>query len=143
MSFKTRFTQFYADLANVDIDELDNVYHEQILFKDPIASHSGIESVKAYFAHLLDSTSSCKFDIHHFFENASGDSPYDFTVEWTMHLTLNNQSSSISVNGVSLLTLKDDRVVYHRDYYDMGEMVYEHVPVLKRVIHYIKKRLTQ
>ena len=134
MSFKTRFTQFYADLANVDIDELDNVYHEQILFKDPIASHSGIESVKAYFAHLLDSTSSCKFDIHHFFENASGDSPYDFTVEWT---------SSISVNGVSLLTLKDDRVVYHRDYYDMGEMVYEHVPVLKRVIHYIKKRLTQ
>ena len=60
-----------------------------------------------------------------------------------MHLTLNNQSSSISVNGVSLLTLKDDRVVYHRDYYDMGEMVYEHVPVLKRVIYYIKKRLTQ
>ncbi len=134
MSFKTRFTQFYADLANVDIDDLDNVYHEQILFKDPIASHSGIESVKAYFAHLLD---------HHFIENASGDSPYDFTVEWTMHLTLNNQSRSISVNGVSLLTVKDDRVVYHRDYYDMGEMVYEHVPVLKRVIHYIKKRLTQ
>ena len=60
-----------------------------------------------------------------------------------MHLTLNNQSRPISVNGVSLLTLKDDRVVYHRDYYDMGEMVYEHVPVLKRVIHYIKKRLTQ
>ena len=141
MSFKTRFTQFYADLANVDIDELDNVYHEQILFKDPIASHSGIESVKAYFAHLLDSTSSCKFDIHHFFENASGDSPYDFTVEWTMHLTLNNQSSSISVNGVSLLTLKDDRVVYHRDYYDMGEMVYEHGPILGFVIKKIKGKL--
>lgn len=143
MSFQTRFTQFYADLASVDIDELDTVYHKDVTFKDPIASHSGIDSVKRYFSHLLDATKHCKFDIHNFTENQGDNTPYDAIVEWTMHLTLNNQSSSIAVDGVSLLKLENDLVIYHRDYYDMGEMVYEHIPVLKQAIRYIKKRLTR
>ncbi|TPV53710.1 nuclear transport factor 2 family protein [Aestuariibacter sp. GS-14] len=143
MSFQTRFTQFYADLANVDIDDLDTIYHPETVFKDPIATHTGIESVKRYFGHLLDSTRECRFEIHHFAEFAAQQSEYDAIVEWTMHLVLNNANSPIHVDGVSLLKLKNERVIYHRDYYDMGEMVYEHIPILKRVILYIKKRLTK
>jgi len=37
--------------------------------------------------------------------------------------------------------LDDGRVNDHRDYFDMGEFIYERVPVLGRIIRAIKNRL--
>jgi hypothetical protein len=34
------------------------------------------------------------------------------------------------------------KVIYHRDYFDMGAFIYERVPVLDRVIAYVKGKLS-
>ena len=64
MTFEKRFRQLYADLAKINIDDLSQVYHQDIEFVDPVTTHRGIEAVKGYFANLLESVDSCQFNIH-------------------------------------------------------------------------------
>ncbi len=43
--------------------------------------------------------------------------------------------------GVSVMELKSNRIVFQRDYYDLGEMVYERVPLLGRLVRKLRERL--
>ena len=144
MTLEERFKQLYQDLANIDVNQLELVYHQNVRFIDPITSHDGLDAVKHYYAQLLESVERCEFDIHAMLQTSQSHiNDYDYLVEWTMRLRLKNNSCDINVDGVSLLKAEDDRFIYHRDYYDLGEMVYEHVPVLKQIIRYIKKKLNK
>ena len=58
------------------------------------------------------------------------------------HKQLNGQKP-IEVQGHSHLKMLDGQVVYHRDYLDIGSMLYEHIPVLGCAIKSIKKRASQ
>ena len=64
-------------------------------------------------------------------------------VNWTMNLKLKQSDKLITVDGNTQLTVKDDIIVYHKDYYDLGEMVYEHIPLLGFFVKKIKKRLAK
>ena len=46
----------------------------------------------------------------------------------------------IEVEGCSFLLWRD-RVYRHRDYFDAGALLYEHLPVLGRVIAWLKRRM--
>lgn len=62
---------------------------------------------------------------------------------WTMsyqHPKLNG-GKTIAVKGASQLNFDEKRIVRHRDYFDGGALLYEHIPLLKRVIFFLKNRL--
>ena len=60
-----------------------------------------------------------------------------------MHLTLKTGNKYINVDGITQLKVVDDIIVYHKDYYDLGEMVYEHIPLLGYFVKKIKTRLAK
>lgn len=140
MSTIERFSRFYTDLASMRIDMLKEIYSADVIFIDPIASHKGIAAVEHYFGKLLKNARYCEFDIHN--KDATGDEGY--VVNWTMRFTSTriNKGKPITVDGISVLTLKNDKIVFQRDYYDLGQMVYEHIPILGRVIKKIKRGLS-
>lgn len=140
MNLQQRFFALYNDLSALKVADLETIYASDIEFIDPITTHNGIDAVKDYFAKLLAGTSQCTFDIHTFLEPSAVNN-YHAVVEWTMKLKFENKDELISVDGVSLLKITNDMITYHRDYYDLGEMVYEQIPLLKTVIAYIKKKL--
>jgi hypothetical protein len=46
------------------------------------------------------------------------------------------------VMGNSHIVFNEENLVsYHRDYFDMGEFIYDHVPVLNFVVKKVKERL--
>jgi len=48
----------------------------------------------------------------------------------------------VLLDGISVIRFdEEDLVVYHRDYFDVGAMVYEHVPVVRFFVRQVKKRL--
>jgi hypothetical protein len=51
-----------------------------------------------------------------------------------MTLTLKDSDKQITLDGTTQLGVSDDSIIYHKDYYDLGEMVYEHVPILGFVV---------
>ncbi len=55
-----------------------------------------------------------------------------------------NSGREITVDGVSLITFRgaEGKVISHRDYFDMGEFIYERVPILSSVIGFIKNKMS-
>ncbi|WP_240612729.1 nuclear transport factor 2 family protein [Alteromonas flava] len=133
-----KFCNFYQQLNSRDISGLADVYADNIEFIDPIATHNGISAVQNYFAKLLSGTRSCDFSIlsvdrvdqNHYF------------VTWVMQFeSIKLSGKVIRVEGLSQLKTDETHVIYHRDYYDMGELVYEHIPIIGYWIKKIKRQL--
>ncbi|MEC7481309.1 MAG: nuclear transport factor 2 family protein [Pseudomonadota bacterium] len=146
-----RFCKIYTDICQISPDDLEHIYADDILFIDPITTHHGIDEVKRYFSNLLTQAESCKFDIADIFtcspngtkEYPSSHSKVTHIANWTMTLTLKDSDKQITLDGTTQLGVSDDSIIYHKDYYDLGEMVYEHVPILGFVVKKIKGKLAK
>jgi hypothetical protein len=152
MNAITKFESFYTDLASMKIEELADLYSKDVTFVDPIAAHSGITAVEAYFTKLLHNAKYCSFTIHSIeqtisiptdSESKSTTDGSGYLVTWKMSFTSAriNKGQPIHVDGVSQLKIKNNKITYHRDYYDLGQMIYENIPLLGRLIKRIKRTL--
>jgi hypothetical protein len=145
-----KFESFYTDIASMRVEELADIYSSDVTFIDPIAAHSGITSVESYFSKLLHNAKYCTFNIHSTeittsinsgSEPVTGISAYLVTWKMTFTSTRINKGQPIQVDGVTQLKIEHNKIIYHRDYYDLGQMVYENVPLLGSVIKRIKRTL--
>ncbi|MBU2979051.1 nuclear transport factor 2 family protein [Alteromonas sp. C1M14] len=140
MTLIEKFCALYSSLNDVNPDELGSIYSQDVEFIDPIAHHHGLDAVKYYFAQLLDNTKTCAFDIKTITPSAPGEDIH-YTITWVMTLVLKGKTDPIVLDGITILKVSNEKIHYHRDYYDLGEMVYQHIPILGWVIGKIKSRL--
>lgn len=133
-----RLQQFYQQFSASSIAELGQVYHPQVVFVDPIHQVEGLSSLQRYFENILHGVDYCHFEFTH---SALADA--QLFLAWTMRFRHPNlgKGREIVVPGVSHCQIAEDRIIYQRDFYDAGAMVYEHVPVLAYVIGKVKQRL--
>ena len=93
--------------------------------------------MKAYYAGMYENVKDIRFD---FSDHVAQDD--NFSSFWSMTFQAEglNGGDPITIEGVSRIKFdqETDLVIYHRDYFDMGAMVYEHVPVVGAMIRYIK-----
>jgi hypothetical protein len=138
MDVLDRFERFYQELGHGSASHLADVYDEEIIFIDPVAEHEGLPALTGYFQNLMQNCRSCRFDmtIHRL-------RPSTAFVTWTMsfeHAHLRG-GKPIVVDGVSQLDIVGDKIIRQRDYYDMGAMIYENVPVLGFVVTGLRRRM--
>ncbi|MBW3696896.1 nuclear transport factor 2 family protein [Vibrio sp. T187] len=135
-----RFVQAYSQLGTDNLHLLKDVYHANVVFCDPMHRVEGIWALLDYFDHMYSHVTRCDFDIERVFHDGDQAAVY-----WTMtyeHERLNGKQP-IEVQGHSHIRMKDDRVVFHRDYLDVGAMLYEHIPLIGSVVKTIKRRASQ
>lgn len=134
-----KFLQMYNELSSENLHLLQDVYSSDIQFIDPAHEINGLEHLSEYFSALYQNVNSINFEFKDVMRQDS--SCY---LQWDMtfrHKTF-ARGKAIVVSGTTFLQLNDDeKVCYHRDYFDLGEMLYEHLPLLGRVLTTIKKRL--
>ena len=132
--------KFFNELNATNVDRVvDAFYATDVQFADPVGSHSGSAEVKKYYKKLYEGAEEASFD----FSNhvCKEDECVSF---WTMHLkskALNGGESFTVIGNSHLKFNKEGKVNYHRDYFDMGEFIYEKLPVLKNIINFIKNKL--
>lgn len=134
-----RFTDIYLKLDRDHLDLLDQIYSDDITFIDPAHQINGLTGLKEYFSKLYQNISHIDF----FFESTIMEDQ-QVTIAWVMEFShprlANNQT--ISINGCSWLIFDaQGKAVYHRDYFDLGAMLYEQLPVLGHIVRSIKRRL--
>lgn len=133
------FRQLYHSLnaGNVDRELLAKVYSDDAEFIDCFHHLRGLDALTDYFSGLYENVQSIRFEFHDEWNNGSA-----VMLTWTMHYRHPrlNSGNEIKVEGATQLTIRD-RVVRHRDFVDGGELLYEHIPVLRRIIRYLKKRM--
>lgn len=144
MTVIDNFKKFYSDLRLEDIPLLKEIYSNDVVLVDPVGTHTGLAQVTEYFTHLLSNNEQCDFKIHTLGKTDSTDNEI-YAVTWTMSFATSalKNGQTIHVDGMSKLTVLDNKIVHHQDYYDLGQMVYEHIPLLGSVIKKIKNRLRQ
>lgn len=134
----SKFADIYTGLNKSNLHTLKNIYHSDIKFKDPLHEVAGIAQLISYFENLYTNLASCTFDITHQIL-----SDKEAAIYWDMtyvHPKLNG-GKAISVSGHSHLKALDGKVIYHRDYLDVGAMLYEHIPVLGHMVRYVKNNI--
>jgi len=134
-----RIDQVFNGLNKDTMHILDDFYAEDVSFKDPLGSIEGRDEIRAYYENLYESVQEIRFE---FSDHVAQDDTC--VVVWTMYVTASglNGGDEVVLEGNSVIRFNaDDKVVYHRDYFDMGEFIYENVPVLGFFIRRIKDRL--
>ena len=110
------------------MSHLRHLYSDQVLFKDPVHEIRGLVELEDYFTAMCGDLTDCRFE--YLDEVVTDHAAY---VKWVMHFKhprLGNRL--ISVRGVSHLRISD-KIDYHEDFYDMGAMLYEQLPLLGSV----------
>ena len=131
--------EYYRDYLNGNSAELDRLYRDDVVFCDPLHRLEGLPALKRYFAAMSGGLNECRFE----FDGASiaGDSA---CLPWHMHYAHGslNGGRPLVLRGCSLLRYAD-KVYYHEDFYDLGAMVYERVPLLGALVRGVKSRMAR
>ena len=130
------FKDYFKVVHDSDLSRLRDLYDEEIVFKDPVHEIRGLVELEDYFTSMCSDLSDCRFE--YLDELISEDAAY---VKWMMHFKhpkLGNRL--ISVRGVSHLKI-GDKIEFQEDFYDMGAMLYEQLPLLGNVTRWLRLRL--
>lgn len=135
------FLDMYKTLHAGNLHMLKEVYREDICFVDPAHEIQGIDRLTQYFQGLYQNVRSISFTFAE--PMIAGHEAY---VRWIMEFIHPRLAGGrpVTVEGVSYIKWDDAGLIfYHRDYFDLGALLYEHVPLLGQIIRNLKKGLDQ
>lgn len=137
----SNFVEVYQKLSTDNLNLLEDIYHKNITFIDPIHQIQGFENVYQYFESLYQNLSSCEFIITDVIAGATAETE-QAAIYWQMTYQHHkfNQGKPVTVLGNSHIKGQGDKVIYHRDFLDLGVMIYEQLPILGKVIKWIKNK---
>lgn len=137
--FLRRFAQAFATLDKHNLQLLDSLYSKDIAFTDPLHDVQGLPALHRYFAELYGNISQLRFDFQGVDEVADGE---DY-LRWKMSFCHPRLADGkvIRVEGCSHLMWRENKVYRHRDYFDAGALLYEHLPIIGRVVRWLKRRM--
>lgn len=134
-----RFLEMYQNLNKDNLHTLKDVYRDDIEFIDPAHRITGIDHLTDYFSALYKNVDTVQFTFSDpLMAEGSG------YVRWEMNFSHKRLAGGrpISVPGATYLQFDENGMVYHhRDFFDLGAMIYEQVPLLGRVVTMIKRGL--
>ena len=147
-----RFKQLYTNLGAADSTQADaasepillqHVYSDNIVFRDPLHSIHGLPELRRYMDSMYGNIISCEFVfLGEWVAEADADGKASACIKWDMifsHKKLAN-SKQVTVRGISHIRF-GERIDYHEDVFDLGAMLYEHIPLLNRIVFWLKSRL--
>jgi len=137
---KELITKTFNELRADNLSILDHFYHPEVVFIDPIGTVKTLPALKAYYKGMYKNVQEIAFDFDTLIEEKN-----EVSSTWSMRLKARglNGGREVVVNGTSHLSFDQDTqlVIAHRDYFDMGEFIYEYIPLLKTVIKAIKNKI--
>ncbi|WP_369991931.1 nuclear transport factor 2 family protein [Pseudomonas xanthosomatis] len=133
-----QFAERFAQLNASNLDTLASLYSEDIDFRDPLHHIHGLAALQAYFAQLYANAHNIRYS----FSGADEVAPGQGYLRWTLHFCHPRLAGGqpIEVQGCSHLQWRQ-RVYAHRDYFDAGALLYEHIPLMGGAIRWLKGRL--
>ena len=128
---------FYQHYQSADLGRLSEFYSDGVVFEDPLHSIHGLDALTRYFGAMQKGVSRCEFEF-----GAEYGGEHHVVLEWQMlfeHRVL-AYGAPIRVAGCSLLlwSAEEAKIHRHRDYFDLGQMLYEHTPLLGGLVRKLK-----
>jgi hypothetical protein len=107
-----------------------------VYFKDPFNEFNGLDKLNLIFSHMFKNLTNPHFVFIDIVE--SNDSSY---LTWDFIFQVKGRE--MKIHGGSLLKWGEDgKVVYHRDYWDVGEELLMKIPMIKSIYKAFRNKLT-
>ncbi|GAA5189431.1 nuclear transport factor 2 family protein [Ferrimonas gelatinilytica] len=134
-----QFALVWNRLNSDSLAGLSDIYHPELEFRDPSVTLHGLAAFKTHLAAIYQNAQEVHFDLGH----CVIESPEQLCQTWQMQFRHPKLAGGrlITVDGISELRHGDGGIFYHRDYFDLGAMLYEHLPLIGAVNRRIKKGL--
>ena len=130
-----KLIEWYENLNEGCLDEINYFYDDKVFFKDPFNEIDGIENLNKFFVHMFKNLDNPRFVFIDIFENNE-------SVFLTWNFFVKIKGNELQINGVSHLKCnKSDKIVYHRDYWDVGEEVLLKIPFIKLLYGLFRKKM--
>lgn len=129
--------ELYATFQTVDYARLAAIYNEDVIFRDPVHQLTGLVELCHYMNAMAENLNYCNFE---FTDRIYGQD--QACLAWKMHYSHPSikRGADLVLDGSSILKI-DQHISMHQDYYDLGAMLYEHLPVIGSGVRFIKKKL--
>lgn len=130
---------YYRNFLTADPEQLQRFYRPDVVFRDPVHEVEGLLAVRRYFEGMRDGLEDCRFEF-----DSGVLSSTSACLPWQMHFAHRalQGGKPLSLRGCSLLRF-DQQIYFHEDFYDMGAMVYERVPLVGSLVRAIKSRIAR
>lgn len=132
------FLDYFNQLSNSNLSSTQAIYHKEVQFIDPVHQIHGRDQLISYLEHGYQRLNYAKFTA----EQAAVTDNQGF-LSWQMCLShpAIGKGKEIVVYGCSALRWHEDQIIYHRDYYDLTEMVYQHIPVISWLTGKVRQKM--
>jgi steroid delta-isomerase len=128
-------TTWFENLKEESLDEIGLFYDEDVFFKDPFNEIEGKDKLIKIFEHMFENLVNPHFVIIDTIENSDG-----AFLTWDFFSSIKGREHKI--HGSSHLKYNgESRIIYHRDYWDVGEEILLNVPFIKLMYSYFRKKM--
>ena len=127
--------EWFLNLNESSLDNIVSFYDENVFFKDPFNEFNGSEKLKKLFIHMFITLKNPHFVFIDNIENSEG-------VFLTWDFIFSYKEKLFKIHGSSHLKLNDEeKIVYHRDYWDVGEEILLKIPLIKSLYGFFQSKL--
>lgn len=132
-----RVQDFFETLSAESLRDIEQVYAEDACFKDPFNDVRGITEVRRIFELITTQVELPNFGVTHAVCQGN-----DAFLTWDFGFRMKRwREDEQVIHGASHIRFAaDGRVVYHRDYWDAAEELYEKLPVLGILMRWLKRQ---
>jgi steroid delta-isomerase len=132
-----RVQQFFETMSLDSLQQIVQIYTADARFKDPFNDVRGVAEIRRVFAQIATQVEVPSFGVTH--SVCQGD---DAFLTWDFGFKMKRwREDEQVIHGASHIRFAaDGRVVYHRDYWDAAEELYEKLPVLGSLMRWLKRQ---
>jgi steroid Delta-isomerase len=135
----TRVATFYETLTEQTLPQLRELYAANAYFKDPFNEVNDIAAIEKIFAHMFVSLHDPRFIVTTKIAQSS-----EAFLTWNFKFCIKRYKPNVTqtIRGASHLRFDEEgRVVFHRDYWDAAEELYEKLPIIGSFMRFVKRRM--
>ncbi|MCS6901219.1 MAG: nuclear transport factor 2 family protein [Myxococcales bacterium] len=118
------------------IDDILQLYHEDVYFEDPLQRLYGKQALARALRNMYRMLGTIEFQIQSF--SLRGDEAH---LTWMMCFRP-PLGPLLRIEAASLIKVRDGRIVYHRDYWDLLSSLANACPFLARIYRGLSRRWT-
>ncbi|GAB2493280.1 nuclear transport factor 2 family protein [Arenimonas alkanexedens] len=136
-----RFATFFSNLASDRVETLvPQTYADDVYFNDTLKAVEGRSALGHYLGESAEAVESCRVEILETTRTAND----EHLIRWRMMIRFKKFRRGVDTWTVGMSHLRFDaegRVVYHQDYWNAADGLFQHIPVLGTLIALVKRRL--
>lgn len=129
---------YFESLTSETVSHIGSNYAEQAWFKDPFNEVQGLEKITPIFECMFEQVLNPRFEVHSAIEQGS-----QAFIAWDFIFQMKRfKKGELQVcRGSSHLKFDESgKVIFHRDYWDTSEELYEKIPYLGALMRWLKKQ---